>query len=71
MKFFLKFYILQYSEIWLFPSILAGKGVPLWGGMDRQIFLPMLALKGFLLRGGEQVDISAHVGFEGCPSLGR
>jgi hypothetical protein len=70
MKFLLKFCIQQYNEMWLFPSILAGKGV-FSGKMGRYIVLPMFAGKGVLLWGGEQVGISAHVGLVGFTSLGR
>ncbi len=40
------------------------------GEMGRLIFLPMLAWKGFLLR-GSMGSISIHIGWNGYPSLGR
>jgi hypothetical protein len=45
--------------------------VSLSGEVGWLIFMPMLAGKGILLWGGEQVDISTHIGWEGCLSLGR
>jgi hypothetical protein len=50
--------------------MLAWKGV-FSGKMGRYIVLPMFAGKGGPLWRGGLVNIFAHDGLEGCPSVGR